>query len=86
MKALIIIAEGMDPLVLEQEVAKGNLPWFSNYLQRQRYRRLDCGPVPYEPSNLATAFTGVNPGQHGCFSYWSAHSSGEMPRVLETGR
>ena len=84
MKALIIIAEGMDPLVLEQEVAKGNLPWFSNYLQRQRYRRLDCGPVPYEPSNLATAFTGVNPGQHGCFSYWSAHSSGEMPRVLET--
>ena len=84
MKALVIIVEGMDPLVLRQQVDQGHLPWFAQQMQRQRYRPLDCGPVPYEPSNLATAFTGVNPGQHGCFSYWSAHSSGEMPRVLVT--
>ena len=40
--------------------------------------------MPYEPSNLATAFSGVNPGKHGCFSYWNSHTTGEMPRVLET--
>lgn len=84
MKALIIIAEGMDPLLLQQQVDQGHLPWFAEQMKRQRYRPLDCGPVPYEPSNLATAFSGVNPGKHGCFSYWSSHSSGEMPRVLET--
>ena len=60
------------------------MPWFAQQVQRQNYRQLDCGPVPYEPSNLATAFTGVNPGKHGCFSYWSSHSTGEMPRVLVT--
>ncbi|WP_081818634.1 alkaline phosphatase family protein [Pseudomonas sp. PH1b] len=84
MKTLVVIAEGMDPLVLESEVAKGRLPWFSQRLGARSYRHLNCGPVPYEPSNLATAFSGVNPGRHGCFSYWSAHSSGEIPRILET--
>lgn len=84
MKTLVVIAEGMDPLVLESEVAKGRLPWFSQRMHAQSYRHLDCGPVPYEPSNLATAFSGVNPGQHGCFSYWSTHSSGEIPRILES--
>ncbi|CAK2439911.1 Type I phosphodiesterase/nucleotide pyrophosphatase [Vibrio crassostreae] len=83
MKALVIVAEGMDPYVLEQEVGKGNLPWFAEQLKRNNYRHLNCGPVPYEPSNLATAFSGVNPGKHGCFSYWSTHAAGEMPRVLD---
>ncbi|MBG6886114.1 MULTISPECIES: alkaline phosphatase family protein [Pseudomonas aeruginosa group] len=84
MRTLIVVAEGMDPLVLEKEVDQGRLPWFAKHLGVNNYRHLDCGPVPYEPSNLATAFSGVNPGHHGCFSYWSAHSAGEMPRILET--
>lgn len=82
MRTLIIVTEGVDPLVLESEVAKGRLPWFARLMGKQRYRRMDCGPVPYEPSNLTTAFSGVNPGTHGCFSYWSMHSFGEQPRVL----
>ncbi len=85
MKALVIIAEGMDPLILEQQVAQGHLPWFAERLNERRYRRLDCGPVPYEPNNLATAFSGVNPGRHGCFSYWSSDGSQGLPRVLEAG-
>ncbi|UXH76106.1 alkaline phosphatase family protein [Roseateles amylovorans] len=84
MKALIVIAEGMDPTVLTREVAAGRLPWFGEQMRQRRYAPMDCGPVPYEPVNLATAFSGMNPGRHGCFSYWSAHSAGEMPRVLVT--
>lgn len=83
MKALVVIAEGMDPTLMASEMADGALPWFKQLRERGRHRDLDCGPVPYEPSNLATAFAGVNPGAHGCFSYWSAHSSGEMPRILD---
>lgn len=83
MKALIIIAEGMDPIVAEREIEKGNLPWFARQKARSNYRRLNCGPVPYEPSNLASAFSGVNPGSHGCFSYWSIHCGKERPRVLD---
>ncbi|WP_020405420.1 alkaline phosphatase family protein [Hahella ganghwensis] len=83
MKALIIIAEGMDPIVAEREMDKGNLPWFSGQRSKNHYRRLNCGPVPYEPSNLNTAFSGVNPGKHGCFSYWATHCENERPRVLD---
>ena len=46
---------------------------------------MDCGPVPYEPVNLATAFSGVGPGRHGCFSYWAIEASDGFPRILETG-
>lgn len=83
MKALIIIAEGMDPIVAEQEMDKGSLPWFAKQRSMDHYRRLNCGPVPYEPSNLNTAFSGVNPGKHGCFSYWATHCDSERPRVLD---
>lgn len=83
MKALVVVAEGMDPVVMNSEMASGSLPWFRELRDLGRYRSLECGPVPYEPSNLATAFSGVNPGAHGCFSYWSAHSSGEIPRILD---
>jgi hypothetical protein len=85
MKALVIVAEGMDPYILESEVRQGRLPWFAANMNRSSYRHLDCGPVPYEPNNLATAFTGVNPGRHGCYSYWAIDGSQGLPRVLETG-
>jgi Type I phosphodiesterase / nucleotide pyrophosphatase len=83
-KALIIVTEGVDPYILEGEVRKGRLPWFAANMDRASYRHLDCGPVPYEPNNLATAFSGVNPGRHGCFSYWAIDGSQGLPRVLET--
>ena len=59
MKALVVIAEGMDPTLMASEMADGALPWFKQLRERGRHRDLDCGPVPYEPSNLATAFAGV---------------------------
>ena len=82
MKTLVIIVEGMDSVVMHEEIEKGHLPWFAGQIERQNYRPLNCGPVPYEPTNLATAFAGVNPGQHGCFSYWASHAGAEMPKIL----
>jgi predicted AlkP superfamily phosphohydrolase/phosphomutase len=43
---------------------------------------VDSGVVPYEPPNLTSAFSGRTPGEHGCYSYWSALSDGDMPRIL----
>jgi predicted AlkP superfamily phosphohydrolase/phosphomutase len=83
MKTLVIIVEGMDAVVMHDEIAKGHLPWFADQIERKNYRPLSCGPVPYEPTNLATAFAGVNPGQHGCFSYWASHAGTEMPKILD---
>lgn len=84
MKHLIVVAEGVEPSVLQDEMAAGHLPWLSNSVKEGFWRDLNCGPVPYEPSNLASAFTGVGPGQHGCYSYWDIRGKGEKPRVLES--
>ncbi len=82
MKTLVVVAEGMDPSLLRDEMRAGHLPWFSQAAQAGCMRDLDCGPVPYEPSNLATAFSGLSPGHHGCFSYWETALSASVPRVL----
>lgn len=85
MQTLVIIAEGIEPTLLHEEIDRGNLPWFAERAATGSIRPLACGPVPYEPSNLTTAFTGLEPGHHGCFSYWAsgADNGSDKPRVLE---
>lgn len=84
LKHLIAVAEGVEPTVLRREMDAGRLPWFSKIAQEGRWWDMDCGPVPYEPTNLASAFSGQGPGEHGCFSYWAIRDGGNKPRVLET--
>lgn len=80
-KCVVAIAEGVDFGLLRRECERGTLPWWRRALERGQVVRLDCGPVPYEPSNLATAFSGVGAGGHGCYSYWRIHG-GNPPPVL----
>lgn len=82
MKCAVVIVEGVNRGLLERELQKGALPWWGESVKDSPLLNMDCGPVPYEPSNLATAFTGVNPGKHGCYSYWSTKINGAPPRVL----
>ena len=82
MKCAVIIVEGVNKDLLEKEIQKGALPWWGEAVKKHPLLDMDCGPVPYEPSNLATAFTGVNPGNHGCYSYWATEINGAPPRVL----
>lgn len=79
----IVIAEGVQHDLLRRLAGQGALPWWQQAIASGSYFPLDCGPVPYEPSNLATALTGVGPGHHGCFSYWAIHE-GEPPAVLRS--
>lgn len=60
------------------------MPWWSKHLQQQGYHALDCGPVPYEPTNLTTAFTGTTPGYHGINSFWKIHNQNELPKILSS--
>jgi len=83
LKHLIAIVEGVEPTVLRREMDAGRLPWFQKTAQEGRWWDMDCGPAPYEPTNLASAFSGQGPGEHGCFSYWAIRDGGNKPRVLE---
>ncbi len=83
MTNIVAIVEGVERSLLNQQVESGTLPWFKNAINTGHYYQLDTGPVPYEPSNLASAFSGVGPGHHGCFSYWEIHNQHLKPRVLD---
>ena len=83
MTAIIAIVEGVEETLLRRNIKRLNLHWWDQAFQNKHYAQLDCGPVPYEPSNLMTAFTGMSPGHHGCYSYWDIHSNVDgKPRVL----
>lgn len=83
MTAIIAIAEGVELSVLRQAVAEGRLPWFSRACSAGQLWPMACGPAPYEASNLATAFTGLGRGHHGCYSYWAIRGEhGTAPAIL----
>ncbi len=84
MPNIIAIVEGVEESLLLREVQKGTLPWWDKAIKRSSFIPMDCGPVPYEPSNLATAFSGSGPGHHGCYSYWESHVNSGIARILES--
>jgi predicted AlkP superfamily phosphohydrolase/phosphomutase len=83
MVVVVAVAEGADLDLLQSERGRVRAPWLSNVLAHEPWWRTPCGPAPYEPSNLATAFTGKGRGHHGCYSYWHIRSDDPgPPRVL----
>jgi predicted AlkP superfamily phosphohydrolase/phosphomutase len=83
MTIIVAIVEGATRDMFDAASALGCSPWWKEYCQDRPWQALDCGPAPYEPSNLATAFTGTQRGEHGCFSYWHmTDPNGGRPGVL----
>jgi predicted AlkP superfamily phosphohydrolase/phosphomutase len=82
MTVVVAIAEGIEKSMLRVLVEQGSLPWFASALKTGAFFDLGSGAVPYEPPNLTSALTGVSPGEHGCYSYWSVDNRNSLPRVL----
>lgn len=84
MALVVAIAEGADIGLLRSPRGRLLCPWLREALVGETAWDLECGPAPYEPSNLATAFTGKGRGHHGCFSYWRIHSGRDAPPAVLT--
>lgn len=84
MVVVVAIAEGADIDLVRSGGTLGRTPWLANLVGRDACWRVPCGPAPYEPSNLATAFTGKGRGHHGCYSYWSIRADDSAPPPLLT--
>ncbi len=82
MTHIIAITEGVSLDLLKASINNYDLPWWKKNIRENVIVDMDCGPVPYEPSHLASAFTGTTPGHHGCYSYWDARPSNETPSIL----
>ncbi|ALK08137.1 alkaline phosphatase family protein [Blastochloris viridis] len=86
MVAVVAVTEGLDLGLLATPRGRAACPWLTRHLAAAPWWRLPCGPAPYEPSNLATAFTGRGRGHHGCYSYWRIRGDdGGPPAVLTSG-
>lgn len=83
MTVVVAIVEGVERSLLQSLTQRGELDWFSRKLASSSYFKLGSGVVPYEPPNLTSAFSGVSPGEHGCFSYWECDSDRGLPRILD---
>lgn len=83
MVVVVAIVEGADRQIFQQVASAGGAPWWAHNAALFPTIPIECGPAPYEPSNLASAFTGTGRGEHGCYSYWQVRGAdGARPRVL----
>ena len=79
-RAIVVVTEGASPALVQEWCAKGRLPGFAHLFGAGASGPLDSNSVPYEPPGLTAALTGHGPGEHGWFSYWTAHAPDYMPR------
>src|SRR3954468_15750362 len=70
----VVICEGAAQPLVGRWTAAGLLPSLAALRRAGTWGAFVAPPVPYEPPALASVFTGVAPGEHGCFSYWHAHA------------
>ncbi len=81
-RALVLITEGASPELLDRW-GPGLLPSFHRIREQGGGGAMRAEIVPYEPPGLFSAFTGRNPAEHGCFSYWAVHTPDYQPLTLD---
>jgi predicted AlkP superfamily phosphohydrolase/phosphomutase len=82
-RAVVLVTEGAAPELLDRWGPK-DLPAFGRLRAEGAWGAMNSELVPYEPPGLISAFTGHGPAEHGCFSYWDAHSPDYEPAVLDS--
>ncbi|HEX6352557.1 alkaline phosphatase family protein [Actinophytocola sp.] len=85
-RVVVVITEGATPELLTRWCDAGELPNFDRLFRSGRSGPLDADGVPYEPPGLVSLLTGRRPGDHGFYSYWSAHDHDHQPSVLGAER
>lgn len=68
-KLIILGIDGMDPQLLEQFMAEGKMPNFSNLAQKGSFRFLTTSIPPQSPVAWSNLITGMNAGGHGIFDF-----------------
>ncbi len=68
-KVFIFGFDGMEPTIVEEEMAAGNMPNFSRLSKQGGYSRLGTSLPPESPVAWASFNTGAGPGVHGTFDF-----------------
>ncbi len=68
-RVIVVGFDGMDPVLLRQELAAGTLPNFARLLDRGELHELGTSIPPQSPVAWSNFITGMNAGGHGIFDF-----------------
>jgi hypothetical protein len=84
-KVLMLGIDGMDPLVLDELMAKGEMPNFERLTRQGSYRPLQTSTPPQSPVAWSVVITGQDPGGTGIFDFIHRNPMSMVP-FLSTSR
>lgn len=82
LKLLVFGVDGASHAVLQQLMARGLLPNFSALRRHAAHGVLQSTFPPHTAPGWASMFTGVSPGEHGIYQFWSTHSDDYRFRAM----
>ena len=68
-KLVVLGFDGMDPDLVQQWIAAGQLPTIAKLAQKGAVRPLETTHSPESPTAWASFATGVNPGKHNIYDF-----------------
>lgn len=80
-RVVILGLDGLDPNLLEQHLAQGQLPNFAKLKDKGAYARLGTTLPALSPVAWSTFQTGVNPGAHNIFDFLSRDKRFCLPEL-----
>jgi len=78
-KVFVLGVDGLDPKLLDQFVAAGDLPNFARLIEQGDYRPLQTSMPPLSPVAWSNFITGMDPGGHGIFDFIHRYPDTIMP-------
>lgn len=78
-RVVILGLDGLDPLLAERFMDAGSLPNFQSLREKGSYRHLKTTTPSMSPVAWSTFSTGVNPGKHRIFDFFTRDPKNYMP-------
>ena len=78
-KLFVLGIDGLDPKLLDQFVAAGDLPNFARLIEQGDYTPLQTSMPPLSPVAWSNFITGMDPGGHGIFDFIHRYPDTIMP-------
>lgn len=81
LKLLIIGVDGASYELISELIQKGRLPVMSKLAMKGIFGELSTAFPPHTAPGWSSIFTGVNPGEHGIYQFWSLQTPNYRPEI-----
>ena len=80
-RVVVLGLDGFDPIIVDELIAKGKLPTFERLAEVGCFRPLATTMPAISPVAWSTFSTGVNPGKHGIFDFFTRNPANYLPEL-----